>query len=246
MIAENVLYDRDVVLGYGQSNMGCYGSLISAWPQRERYDRNVGIATTFMYGYGNLANGWGDGSMLEASDVHNQNGHGMLMLSIAARMRDAGLRPSIAVQWHGGGSSTECLADMTTVAPWFATRYSQIIKPRSVCLVWSQGENETLYGTGAIWRADTEASIAAVRAALGMPTLRVFIIGIPITYTPEPAGSYTYRTEVRAAQAALVAADPYAVLIDPITVTSVIDGIHHDRDTHDRVAKMFVSKRLAA
>jgi hypothetical protein len=248
-----VLYFRDAVFGGGQSNMGCYGSPTSAWPARERFDRNTGVASTFMYGYGHIANGWGDGSLLVATDMHNDNGHGMLFLSLAARMRDAGFSPSIYPWWHGGASSTELLADMTVandvnelvpVATRFANRYAQIIQPRSACVVWSQGEHEAILGTATIWRTNTEASFAAIRAAFGMPHLRIYLIMIPTAWVPGP-GSAPYVADMRAAALAIAAADPYVTVIDP-GIANTTDGIHHNQPTHERVAELIVAHRLAA
>jgi hypothetical protein len=206
-----------------------------------------------MYGYGGIANGWGDGSMLVASNMHNDYGNGMLLLSVAARMRDAGLAPSIYPWWHGGASSAEVLADVTVanetneqipIATRFASRYAQIVNPKSVCLVWSQGESEAILGTAATWRTNTEASFTAIRSALAMPHLRIYLIQIPTGYLPA-TGSFPYLSDMRAAATALAAADQYTTVIDPGIATTV-DGIHHDRATHDRVAKLIVAHKLTA
>jgi hypothetical protein len=225
-------HDRDLVFACGQSNAGDYGDLLTAWPVRERYDPNVAFAND---GY---AVGWES-----LADCVKYNGglgfvRGTLWHSLGARMRDAGMRPSICAQWIGGASSAVLLENMPTIAARFAERYAEQVRPRSIALAWSQGECEAALGADD-WQSNTEASIAAIRAELGLPTLRVVVCRLATSYTP--GMDLPYLTETRAAQAALVAADPLATLVDVGDVTTATSGIHLDQPSLDRQARLIVA-----
>jgi hypothetical protein len=226
-------YDRNLIFGCGQSNAGDYGGDLTAWPVRERLEANVAFSND---GY---AVGWES-----LADCIKYNGglgftRGTIWHSLGARMRDAGLRPAICAQWIGGARSETLLAGMGTIAPLFADRYAEQGLPRSVTLVWSQGEAEAAVDGPADWRSNTEASIAAIRVALALPTLPVIVLQLATSYTP--GMDLPYLTETRAEQAALVAADQYATLVDVGAVATATSGIHLDQPSLDRQARLIVA-----
>lgn len=238
--ATYALYRPNVVLIYGQSNAGTFGDYIESWPQRERFDPSVAWTTDYQADGGTT---WGTLKMCENpvySGAFCPGGKGTLGHSVAAEMRYLGLRPAIHIRWHGGATAAECYADMTTIAPMFAARLADVIQPRSVDLLWHQGEAEALVGTGAAWRSNTELSISAIRAAVGIPDLHVTIITLPLLYYPEREGGFPYRDEVRVAQQDLVSADENASLID-IGSVQTVDGIHWKQVSHAATARAFAA-----
>lgn len=232
-LAENLSHKRDLVLACGQSNLGAYGDFIDAWPQRERLDPSVGFASIFLDG-GTWSN------LSRATPTHNSTWtKGTLCHSLGGEMRAIGLRPSIAPYWVGGARSDVLLGLMSTIAPWLAQKTAELVGFRTIVLVWHQGETDFIEDTAAQWQANTEASIAAVRAAVGIPTLHVIVVQLPISYSPtlDP----THIPEVRAAQAALVASDPYSSLVCVESVVTVTNNIHWSQNDQARLARLLAS-----
>lgn len=244
--AENIYEYRDFVCGFGQSNMGTYGDPLNVWPQTQRYDESSGLASIFMYGDGHVAGGWGNWGLARASSGVLAL-RGMLMNSVAARMRGLGLRPSIAVQWHGGATAQECFNDMATVAPWFKQRYHELVSPRSATCVWSQGESEAALGTAADWLNWTQQSIAYLRNAMEMPDLHVILVQLAETYNPSMALPFLH--DVRNAQQTLVLSDPNTSICSVKHVTTVTSGIHlgqYDLDRQAAIIAANIRSRIAA
>jgi hypothetical protein len=131
-------------------------------------------------------------------------------------MRYAGLRPAIEEYFIGGASSADLLSMLPTyVNSFYAARYREMIAPRSVELIWQQGEYEWLNKATGVWGANTAAQIAMFRAALGLPNLHVTVIQLAKRYYPDYDLSHdtTFLEPIRAEQAALVASDPHASIV---------------------------------
>jgi hypothetical protein len=217
---------QDLVFGNGQSNMGPFGDLLSSWPPWQQLDPNLQFATPFR----------SNGLWVRGSDYVFPRG--MLMLSVGAQMRARGLRPSVAVAFTGGASAADLWSTSSAYCAWSAARLAEVPRVRSSTLVWSQGETESGHGTGASWLTNTRLSIAALRAAVSMPSLHVIIVQLPKSWNPQLPILSDYLTEVRAAQATLVATDVHSSLICVPNVVTVDSGVHLGQFDLDRQAQL--------
>jgi hypothetical protein len=87
------------------------------------------------------------------------------------------------------------------------------------------------------WQADTAASVAAIRASLGTPTLHLTVIELPASYNPAPP--ITNLGAARAAQESMVAADAHASIVGgSLNVTTVTSNIHLSQYDLDRQAQL--------
>jgi len=226
---------RDVYLLTGQSNGAAFGALRSAWPQCEGYDAGILFAND-LCNYGNPITL--DEMSPAMSGSWDPVGGFATALGVAAR--NVGQSPAVFVAAWGGASAEQCQTNLIgSGIPFWIARIAELSEIRSVTLAIHQGEDETL--TGNPWRAVWEESIALIRAGLSLPNLRVGVVQIPTAYVPDTyMATLIHIDDVRAEQAALVAADANAFQIDPGIATTV-DGIHHDYTTATRIARGFVA-----
>jgi hypothetical protein len=230
-LAAELYHYRDLVIVVGQSNCGCYGDFLSVWPAREQQDRNWSVQNH------TIDDDWHAGDAVAPDGFSSATPRGYLALSLAAQMRYSGLRPSICTVSIGGVNAADLRTAVTsTWAAYIAARVSTMVAPRSVNLVWSQGEAMLYEGTASTWQADTAASVSAIRTALGMPALHLTVIQLAATYTPGP--EMIDNPGARAAQASLVAADAYASIVGVADVATVTSNIHLGQYDLDRQAKL--------
>lgn len=137
-------------------------------------------------------------------------GLGGLPWSLAQHMRTRGKVPAIAQFSQGGTPSTYWNTNAAGVSAWLAARMAELINPDIGAIVIYQGEDEAagLHPYN-LWKPNWDVFSAAMRAALGMPTLKIIVVKIPSNYT-----IYPNLTQLRAAQDAFVAADVNAVSVD--------------------------------
>jgi hypothetical protein len=214
--------------------MGDFGDLLGVWPSWQQRDPNYYLATPYVAG----------GIWVRGSEYDLVNG--CLPLSLAGRMRVAGLRPVLIASWLAGNPASAFVPYCTnTFGPYCAQRIAQLPSVRSVTLVWSQGEYEAALGDGALWLSNTRLSIAAMRSALGESNLHVVIIQLPKTWNPQAGNLANYLAEVRAAQETLVSTDAYASIVCALNVRTVNAGVHLGQFDLDRQARLVVSDIVA-
>jgi hypothetical protein len=119
-----------------------------------------------------------------------------------------------------------------TYAPWCAARVAELTTPTAVAVVIYQGESNCINNNASRWQSDWDGIIAARRAYWGNPHLLVIIVRLPDTCP------LAHLAEVQAAQAALVAADPYAILVTDNTATG---GIDIDGQSQERIAHVIAT-----
>lgn len=237
---ENTLYGRDLVIIHGQSNCGASGSSIAEWPAQQRADPNTGFASNFM-----SSSVWGT---LETSQDPTQSGiytvTGTIVHSLGVKLRGIGMRPSIMLHSVGGASSKYLYDNRATTAGYFADWVAQQINPRSVTLVYMQGEAESLAFIEddidyTHWASNVAGTLDAIRAAIGYPDAKAVIWKLPSTWLYESSGlpsslGFDYLDETQAAQESLVASDPtkYVLWHEP-SVYVRDDGIHIAKRSHE-------------
>jgi hypothetical protein len=219
-IASDVVYQPDIVIVCGQSNVGWYGSPLASYPLYQRKDPSVGLRCEVVTPQGNMS-AW-------PSHLPGSFGH-----CLAARLRGIGMRPMVFLNFLGGASSGQLLATMPAAIAAWTSVLPTFVRPRFRGIVWSQGETYS-----AAWRTETEQSIALLRAAFGA-SLRAWICEL------SPLLVQATDDLMRGYQRALVSYDTKSSLITlQAEQVSTVDGIHYTRETLDVQAKTFVTGLL--
>jgi hypothetical protein len=222
----NPYYKPDAVILVGQSNSMFSSSPESSWPLWQQSDKSS-LHCMQYYGLIDATESWG--SMRQAII-----GRGGFPWSLAAHMRHRGMVPAICQSSLGGTASAYWNTNAASVSAWIAARRAELTSPHVRAIVIYQGEDEAAgihsYTT---WRANWEAFVAAMRAAVSLPVLPVIVVKIPSNYT-----NYPDLVPLRAAQDAMVAADAHAVSVDCYPLPGFVDADHLDFAGIDTTARL--------
>lgn len=148
---------------------------------------------------------------------------GLLQLAVGAT--------AIAL-WQAGGSCWQNLVAMLTADCGTDFEYA----------LWHQGESDVSEGTAeAAYRAGLEAVVAQTRALCGRPALP---FGIAIT--GRRAGGPDGYDMIRRVQRDVIAQDASAFLAGSSLDSVLVDGIHWDTPSYERMARRYAQSVLAA
>jgi len=134
---------------------------------------------------------------------------------------------TVSNTWHPGEVVTSSLMHRALAADWYDTEQallSQGIGPNLRALCWMQGEQDAVQQTAAdAYQAALQALYDDVRLYTSYPSLPIVVARIRGL---DPSG--TYAATVRAAQAAFVAANSAAVLVDTDGMVMACDNVHYN------------------
>ena len=134
---------------------------------------------------------------------------------------------TVSNTWHPGEVVTSSLMHRALAADWYDTEQallSQGIGPNLRALFWMQGEQDAVQQTAAdAYQAALQALYDDVRLYTSYPSLPIVVARIRGL---DPSG--TYAATVRTAQAAFVAANSAAVLVDTDGMAMAGDNVHYN------------------
>ena len=216
-------YKPDTIILCGASNTAGYGSPIASWPLDQTSDRSALHVATWAY-------------MPDENWSYIRpwpSGLGGMLYTLVQGLRCRGLNPAISHALHAGTPASYWAGIQAALCAWHVAKLALLTQPNVRALIVDNGTTDAQNGPGTDFQANWTPIIAALRSALGKPNLPLIMVATQQNYDGTNGALCPYRAVVRAQQAALVAADAHATLVDYMN-PSYVDGFHMDYSSASR------------